>query len=575
MAAATGTFEQLYLEYVNAARTDPGSVYARVIAAQAADPDVASAFQYFGVDTAALQAQFRQLKAVAPLAWNDQLALSASRHSELMIRHDTQSHNLPGEAGLMERVKAAGYQQLQAVGENIYAYDQDPLFGFVAFFVDWGFDDEDFTPGGNLRPDFRDRGDGVQDPAGHRDSIMSDWFQEFGVAGLKETDYRTEVGSVVTTQHLGARFDYQAQFLGVVYDDRNGDRFYDFGEGERSVIITLSGAGGTFQTASTASGGWQIVVPAGAYDITFDFADAGEVTKHAVLGQDNVKVDARVDEAAPVLTVTKIAASAPADPVPDIAGGAASDVLIGDDAGETIFGYAGDDILSGRGGDDMLDGGDGRDRLLGGDGADVMAGGAGDDLYAVRQAGDQVVETADGGDRDRVNVYVDYVNPEHVEYLVGIFADHGLKLTGNADRNRIAGANKISSGDAIDGADGDDRLVGLVGDDEISGGAGRDRIFGNSGDDILIGGADNDVLTGQFGADRFVHAPGDGRDIVTDFDATADILDLTGHGFTRTADAFAQAADTADGLLFDFGGGDAVLLAGVALANLGPEDLLL
>lgn len=59
--------------------------------------------------------------------------------------------------------------------------------------------------------------------------------------------------------------------------------------------------------------------------------------------------------------------------------------------------------------------------------------------------------------------------------------------------------------------------AGVEGDDSIDGGAGDDTIMGNGGDDTLTGGADDDVLTGGAGNDVFVYAPGDGDDIITDF----------------------------------------------------------
>lgn len=182
---------------------------------------------------------------------------------------------------------------------------------------------------------------------------------------------------------------------------------------------------------------------------------------------------------------------------------------------------------------------------------------------------------AAAGTADRINTWIDFTNAENVEFLVGKFASVGLALTGNAGNDRITGANKINSGDTINGLDGNDRLVGLVGNDEINGGAGIDRIFGNSGNDIIRGGAGKDIVTGQQGADAFVHAIGDGVDYVTDFNVTQDFIDLRDHGFADFAAVQAILTDVASGAAFEMGVEGRVVLLGVTSASIGIEDVLI
>jgi serralysin len=77
----------------------------------------------------------------------------------------------------------------------------------------------------------------------------------------------------------------------------------------------------------------------------------------------------------------------------------------------------------------------------------------------------------------------------------------------------------------------------------MTGGSGNDVLHGNGGDDILYGGAGDDVLRGNTGldrlfgdpgADRFVFATlaeaglGDSSDIIEDFEAGTDRIDLSG-----------------------------------------------
>ena len=75
--------------------------------------------------------------------------------------------------------------------------------------------DEDYN-GNQLFPDWRTRGDGMQDPPGHRNSLISSSFTEIGISVIAESDPATQVGPNVVTQDLGNRFGYQAQFVGVV-----------------------------------------------------------------------------------------------------------------------------------------------------------------------------------------------------------------------------------------------------------------------------------------------------------------------------------------------------------------------
>lgn len=251
---------------------------------------------------------------------------------------------------------------------------------------------------------------------------------------------------------------------------------------------------------------------------------------------------------------------------------------------EGATGGAFNDVLVGDAGRNILNGGGGNDRLIGGAGDDDLIGGAGNDTYTVEDSTDVVIEEENEG-IDRINAFADFTNPDNIEFLVGIFAETGLRLIGNEGRDRISGSNIINSGDVIAGLNGNDKLVGLVGNDRFDGGAGNDRIFGNSGDDIIRGAAGNDRLTGQFGRDTFIHNPGHGRDGITDFDVDQDILDLTQHDFASFAEVQAAMGDTARGVLIDLSGGafqglasrEAIIFERTTLAtfDLGQEDVLI
>ncbi len=489
--------EQLTLEYINLLRTDPGGEYARTVAAGNIG-QIQSALTFFGVNMTALQNQLNSLTAAAPLAWNSNLTDAARTHNAAMIAADTQSHQLPGEPGLSARVEAAGYTGWSNLGENIYAYSSSAFFGHAGFVVDWGYDDEDFDGQGNLLPDWKTRGDGIQDPAGHRINLMSANFTEIGIGITIETDPATDVGTHVTTHDLGNRFNYQAQFLGVIINDTDNDDFYDVGEGMGGITVTLTSGSNSYSTTSWDSGGWQITVPAGNYTITFSGGSlSGTISRSATLGTVNVKIDVEAADAAGTGGT--------------FTGTSEADSLNGTDFSDILRGLGGDDVLRGRGGNDQL---------FGDSGIDAMYGGAGDDIYRVQQIGDTVIELTDAG-FDTIRSVIDYTLPGNVERL---YLSGGARVgNGNNAANTIVGSG---GSDIIDGKGSNDSLFGGVGRDTILGGNGADLIDGGEGKDTMTGGASADTF--QFRLLSDLSPTRSLADIITDFSTIGgDRINLT------------------------------------------------
>ncbi len=72
----------------------------------------------------------------------------------------------------------------------------------------------------------------------------------------------------------------------------------------------------------------------------------------------------------------------------------------------------------------------------------------------------------------------------------------------------------------------------------IRGGFGSDRLTGGPGSDTISGGAGDDFLTGGPGADRFVFGGVDlGRDQITDFEISKDLIDVSAPFWGLTGDA--------------------------------------
>ena len=144
---------------------------------------------------------------------------------------------------------------------------------------------------------------------------------------------------------------------------------------------------------------------------------------------------------------------------------------------DRFYGDAGDDYMYGRTGQDSLRGGHGDDAIFGGLGADTLMGEHGDD-----------------------------------------------RVVGGADADIIFGGAGF---DVLIGGNGKDKLSGGVHQDQLMGGGGNDDLFGGRQNDTLTGGKGRDDLFGGYGADLFVFNDASGKDVIHDYAAGKDLLDIT------------------------------------------------
>jgi Ca2+-binding RTX toxin-like protein len=191
--------------------------------------------------------------------------------------------------------------------------------------------------------------------------------------------------------------------------------------------------------------------------------------------------------------------------------------------GFTIEGTGQADSLGGTAIHDTIIAGDGADFLAGRAGDDVLDGGSGGDTYffAEHDGFDELLDRESGLERNTVE-FGDDIAPEslfaylsagdlYVEY--GTHGDSFVTRSVNlgdpaqaiafdamrfADGATLSLVNLINGGIDIEGACGDDVLIG---------GSGGDRLFGLEGDDLLSGGR---------GGDFYCVAPGSGADTIDD-----------------------------------------------------------
>ena len=272
--------EQLMLELINRARLDPQGDFSAYLTSynpvSSSNADINSALTFFQVNGAVLLAQINALTPVAPVAWNSALADAAAAHSQAMINSDTQSHQLPGEAGLSARTSAAGYTGFSSLGENVFAFTDSIIHGHAGFMVDWG-----------------QTATGIQTPPGHRVNILGAAFKELGLSVLTESNAATSVGPLVVTQDFGTRFGASGAFiLGVAYNDLDGDRFYTEGEGRAGISVSFTRSGIAAVTQTQSAGGYSQEAVAGNYVLRFSGAGLPASAEIALaVGQGNIKVD--------------------------------------------------------------------------------------------------------------------------------------------------------------------------------------------------------------------------------------------------------------------------------------------
>lgn len=230
---------------------------------------------------------------------------------------------------------------------------------------------------------------------------------------------------------------------------------------------------------------------------------------------------------------------------------AGRDVFQGADDDDIVTGGEGRDFLFGGNGYDDLFGGEGRDFLVGGNGADLLDGGEARDIL-IGGAGNDRIFGGEGNDR-----------------AFGGSGDDSIE--GGNGRDRLAGdeGNDVLIGDA-----GRDRLEGGADNDALSGGADRDFLFGGSGDDILNGGTGNDRLIGGSGADTFVFAAGDGRDRISDFDASEDVIQLSSDSITDLASLDAASRERGGNLIIELGDGDRLVVNNTTFDELTDTNFL-
>jgi Ca2+-binding RTX toxin-like protein len=255
-----------------------------------------------------------------------------------------------------------------------------------------------------------------------------------------------------------------------------------------------------------------------------------------------------------------------------------------DGVNDTIFGRGGNDRIRGLGCNDVLDGGAGNDRILGGTGRDTVRGRTGNDTI-LGGAGADNLNGGVGNDRLTGGDGDDVLNGRRgLDLLVG--GNGNDVMNGGLRNDRLRGG---LGDDLVDGGRGDDFVKGGGGNDTLRGRVGRDTLVGFAGNDTLAGGLGNDLLVGSAGADRLTGNRGrdvfeyrsiqDGNDIITDFSARQDSINLSRISGGRSFGSFVRLSQSgADTLVQVRGGSGLTLLAtltGVTASSVTANSFVL
>src|SRR5215213_10020726 len=183
-----------------------------------------------------------------PLAFNGNLNDSADSHSSWMISADVFDHTGLSGSTPHERMVKAGYSFAGswASAENIaWASLRSPA----------GLQDEVELLHTNL-----------MNSPGHKANILNGTYREIGI-GFQTGGYLTWDAAFVTQNF--ARSGSKVFLTGVTMDDKDGDRFYDIGEGLGGLTVTAVSTSGAKYTVTTGSaGGYNMALAAGTYKVT-------------------------------------------------------------------------------------------------------------------------------------------------------------------------------------------------------------------------------------------------------------------------------------------------------------------
>src|SRR2546423_14269430 len=242
---------------------------------------------------------------VQPLSWNPLLYNCAQNHSKLLNDNDQFFSGLSPHTfgGLTpnQRIAAAGYSMApyngpttasgffpgpENVAENV-SIGSGPFTGAKLIATILSQHNDLFT-------------DQTVPGRGHRNTTMLAFFREIGIGITAGTDngQNNTWDSLYTVQNFGTQVNSTPFVTGVVYQDTNGNGFYDPGEGIGGIRVDV--AGSNFFAITSPSGGYSVPVPGnGSFPVTFS---GGSITTTQITANIVNGLNAKIDLVVPAST---------------------------------------------------------------------------------------------------------------------------------------------------------------------------------------------------------------------------------------------------------------------------------
>ena len=212
-------------------------------------------------------------------------------------------------------------------------------------------------------------------------------------------------------------------------------------------------------------------------------------------------------------------------------------------------------IITGNSSSNVIVGGKGSDTIDGGKGNDTLTGGKGNDVFVYSSGdGNDVITDYSSGDKIRItNGKVDKVKVEGIDVILTIGS--GSLTVKNARGQKLSIVN--SAGKSLSTVVGSKSTLEITNDSdstleadsktkvinastrsesiEITGNKLSNSITGGKSSDTLIGGKGNDTLTGGAGKNVFIYTKGDGNDVITDYKAGSDKINISTGSITSSS----------------------------------------
>ena len=265
--------EQYMLQLINEARTNPAAAEAQIT--NNLTPEVEATLQYYNVNLQQVQKTIANSTPQPPVAWNANLASAALTQSNYMTQNQVQSHIGANGSTPLQRIQQAGYTNVVSNNENAYAYSSSALEAMQAFLIDWG------VPSDGHRITIQQPGVSAQNA-----------YRDVGI-GIVQTPASSSVGPEVVTQDFASQANEQAQLVGVAYYDNSHTNFYQPGEGQGGLQIDAVNrqTGQVSSTQTWASGGYELSLPPGQYQVIASLNDKVFQTTNVTVGTVNIEQD--------------------------------------------------------------------------------------------------------------------------------------------------------------------------------------------------------------------------------------------------------------------------------------------